>query len=102
MTTDKQPSLDHVLDPLRILDNSAIGTDDGTTTQFLEIRKSGNGEGISINGNLKGLVHLARLVLEVAGKGFVGAHQHLDEASEIDICEVPLVISLKLADWDIR
>ncbi len=99
MTVSIQPSLDDVLGLLRTLDDSSIGSD-GTTSQFLEIRKGSDGEGVCINGNLGGLVHLARLVLEVAGKGFVGAHQHFDEAGEMDICEVPLMIGFKSAEWE--
>jgi hypothetical protein len=100
MSVNKQPSFDDVLDLLRILDDSFIGAD-GATTQFLEVRAGMTGEGVNVNGNLGGLVHLARLVLEVAGKGFVGAHQHLDEASELDVCEVPLVVSFNAAEWDV-
>jgi hypothetical protein len=68
MSVNKQPSFDDVLDLLRILDDSFIGAD-GATTQFLEVRAGMTGEGVNVNGNLGGLVHLARLVLEVAGKG---------------------------------
>jgi hypothetical protein len=101
MTINKQPSLGDVLDLLRALDDSSVEPD-GATTQFLEIRKGANDEGACINGNSGGLIHLARLVLEIAGKGFIGAHQHFDDAGEMDICEVPLVISLKPAEWDVQ
>lgn len=99
MTINIQPSLDDVLGLLRALDDSSMGSE-SATSQFLEVRKSTDGEGVSVNGNLGGLVHLARLVLEVAGKGFVGAHQHFDEAGEMDRCDVPFVIGFKLAEWD--
>lgn len=51
--------------------------------------------------SLDGLVHLARLVLEVAAKEFVGAHQHFDQAGELDTCDMPLTIVLKSAEWDV-
>lgn len=101
MTVNQQPSLDDVLDRLRVLDEASIRPD-SLTTQFLEVRKSGDGVGVSVNGNQGGLVHFARLVLEVAKKGFVGAHQHFDETGEMDYCEVPLVIGFKPADWDVQ
>ena len=101
MNEVKPPSLHEVLQLLRRLDDTSVGTD-GTTTQFLEIRKGAQDEGVSVNGNRDGLVHLARLVLEVAARDFVGAHQHFDEAGELDTCEVPLSIGLKPAEWDAR
>ena len=99
MNTNQRPSIADVLDLLRRLDDSAVGPG-GVTSQFLEIRKGQQGQGLSVNGNRGGLVHLARLVLEVAEKGFPGAHQHLDEAGEVDISEAPLVVGFKLAEWD--
>lgn len=99
MNESKPVSLHEVLELLRRLDDASIGAD-GTATQFLEVRKGPQDEAISVNGNRDGLVHLARLVLEVAAKDFVGAHQHFDEAGELDTCEVPLTIGLKPAEWD--
>jgi hypothetical protein len=99
MTVGAQPSLDEVLDLVRTLDDSSVGLD-GTTGQFLEVRRGASDQVVSVNGNVGGLVHLARLVLEVAAKGFVGAHQHFDEAGEADVCEVPLVVCFKPAEWD--
>ena len=101
MSSIEQPHLSEVLNLLRRLDDSSVESD-GVTTQFLEIRKDPHGEGISVMGNQGGLVHLARLVLEVAEKGFAGAHQHFDEAAEVDICEAPLVIAFKSAEWDVQ
>lgn len=93
------PSLTEVLELLRRLDDASVGID-GTATHFLEVRKGPRDEGISVNGNRSGLIRLARQVLEVAVKNFVGAHQHFDEAGELDNCEVPLTIGFKLAEWD--
>ena len=93
----QQASLDVVLHTLRALDDFSINID-GTTTQVLEIIKGEEDEGIHVNGNRDGLIHLARLVLEVAGKGFDGAHHHFDQVSGADICEVPLIISFKSGD----
>ncbi len=100
MTINEQISFDDVLSLVRTLDNSSVRPD-GTTTQFLEITKDTNGEGVSINGNFGGLVHFARLVLEVAKKGYLGAHQHFDESSETDLCETSVTVCFKPADWDI-
>jgi len=99
MSTSKSPSLQEVLELLRRVDDASVHAD-GATTLFLEVRKSLQGEGLSVNGNQDGLVHFARLVIEVAAKGFAGAHQHFDEAGELDACEVPLAICLKPAEWD--
>jgi hypothetical protein len=99
MSVTKLPSLDDVLDLLRRLDDAAVDAY-GATSQFLEVRKGPAGDGVSVNGNRDGLVHFARLVLEVAAKDFSGAHQHFDEAGELDTCEVPLAITLSPAEWD--
>jgi hypothetical protein len=99
MNEPRLPSLHDVLELLRRLDDASVGAD-GAATLFLEVRKEPQGEGVCVNGNRNGLVHLARLTLEVASKGFAGAHQHFDEAGELDTCEVPLAISLKPAEWD--
>lgn len=99
MTSNKPPSLHDVLELLRRADDASVQAD-GAATLLLEVRKSPQGEGISVNGNQAGLVHFARLVMEVAAKGFAGAHQHFDEAGELDACEVPLAIGFKLAEWD--
>ena len=101
MNGSKPPTLRDVLEVLRQLDDASV-TADSVATQFLEVRKEPQGEGVSVNGNRDGLVHLARLVLEVAAKGFAGAHQHFDEAGELDACEVPLAIALKSAEWDAK
>jgi hypothetical protein len=100
MAINESTSIQSVLSLLRTLDDSSVRPD-GTTTQFLEIRRAGDGDDVSINGNFGGLVHFARLVLEVAEKSFAGAHQHFDEAGGADFCEVPLIITFKPAEWDI-
>lgn len=99
MNEPMPPSLHEVLELLRRLDDTSVSTD-RAATQFLEVRKGPQNEAISVNGNRDGLVHFARLVLEVAAKDFVGAHQHLDESGELDTCEIPLTIGLKPAEWD--
>ncbi len=71
--------------------------------EFLEIEKaeSDGGEELRINGNRQGLIHFARLVLEVAEKDYEGSHQHLDEHGNVDRCDMPVVIVLKKYVWDI-
>lgn len=101
MSSIEQSPLLEVLNLLRRLDDSSVESD-GVTTQFLEIRRDPQGEGMCVMGNQGGLVHLARLVLEVAEKGFAGAHQHFDEVANADICEAPLVIGFKSAEWDVQ
>ena len=98
MDATKPPSLHDLLEMLRCLDNASVRAD-GAATLFLEVRKGSQGEGVSVNGNRDGLVHLARLVVEVAAKDFAGAHQHFDDTG-LDTCEVPLTIGLKPAEWD--
>lgn len=93
----KQASLEDVIECVRALDGGSIARD-GATAQFLEIRRSA--DGVTVSGNREGLIYLARLILEVANKGFAGAHQHFDAASDLDHCDVPLVIAFKPADWD--
>lgn len=92
-------SLESVLSLLRALDDSSL-TPDGSTTQFLEIKREDSIGGLAIGGNVGGLVHFARLVLDVAKKAYQGAHQHVDEHGGADICEVPLVIRFQPAAWD--
>ncbi len=101
MSSMKKLSLLDVLNFLRRLDDSSVQSD-GVSTQFLEIRKDPQGDGMTIMGNQGGLVHFATLVLEVAEKGFAGAHQHFDEAANADICEAPLVVGFKSAEWDVQ
>jgi len=98
MSDKRLALLDEALNTLRDLDYSAIAAD-GTSVQLLEVKKGSNGE-VLINGNRDGLIHFARLVVEIANKGFSGAHQHFDEAGELDACEVPLIVSLKAAEWE--
>lgn len=100
MNTGNSTSLTSVLKMLRLLDDNSVSTDE-KTSQFLEVVKSQQDEGVIINGNTNGLVRLARLVLEVAAKDFAGAHQHFDDVGELDTCEVPLTIVLKPAEWDV-
>jgi hypothetical protein len=85
------------LEILRRVDDAASETT-GPVASFLEVRVNAEGEGIVIGGNQRGLVHLARLVLEVAAKGFAGAHQHLDDVGDLDACDLPLTIVLKHAE----
>ena len=92
---EKQLSFGAAIDQIRMLDDQSF-EQGSKETQFLEIRKGVTSEEVCVNGNLAGLVHFARLVLEVAGKGFVGAHQHFDEVGELDVCEVSMVISFKV------
>ncbi len=99
MTVNKQPSLGEILNLLRRLDACAVNSE-GITTRFLEVKSENDRREVCVNGNVAGLVYLANLVLTVAERGFVGAHQHLDEAGGLDTCDVPLVISFKLAEWD--
>jgi hypothetical protein len=101
MNECKPLSLREVLELLRQLDDTSVGAD-GTSSQFLEVKRGPRDGAISVNGNRDGLVHLARLILEVAAKDFVGAHQHFDNAGELDTCEAPLTIVLKLAEWEAR
>lgn len=100
MNKGSSVSLNSVLQMLRLLDNGSINAN-YTSTQFLEIVKGQQDEGVIINGNTNGLVRLARLVVEVAAKDFAGAHQHFDDIGELDTCEVPLTIVLKPAEWDV-
>ena len=92
-------SLEAVLSLVRALDDSSL-TPEGSSTQFLEIKREESIGGLAIGGNVGGLVHFARLVLEVAKKGYQGAHQHVDENGGADTCEMPLVIRFQPAAWD--
>lgn len=91
-------SLETVLSLMRALDGSSLAAD-GSTNQFLEIKKEENSDGVIIGGNVGGLVHFARLMLEIASKGYLGAHQHVDESEGADICEMPIVIRFEPAPW---
>ncbi len=54
---------------------------------------------IRINCNKEGLQYVALKILELAVKGFPGAHQHFDKNEMVDRCDVPVVVCLKKADW---
>jgi len=85
--------LSELLDQTRALDDASILNE--TSDQFLELVRSIDGSEIRINGNAQGLVHFARRVLEVAAKDFDGAHEHFDELSGFDHCDVPLIVRKK-------
>jgi hypothetical protein len=92
--------LAEILEKLRSVDDSAVSG--GVSTQFLEVAgiSEKNGGELHITGNPQGLVHFARLILDIAVKGYEGAHVHLDESANLDKCDVPVVVSLKAAEWD--
>lgn len=94
MTFKHQAALASLLDRVRALDEASVG-ETGITDISIEITKSEDDNGICVYGNVSGLIHLARLVLEVAKRDIPGAHQHIDESSIADVCEVPLLIGLK-------
>lgn len=62
---------------------------------FLETEESD--QEIRINGNLQGLLTLARSVLQTA-LGSEGSHQHFDEHGMLDSCDRPFIVALKDAD----
>ena len=93
------PELFRLLEQIREIDQSAIKG--GTSSQFLETRRSVDGDEVRINGNPAGLIHFARSVLEVVAHAQEGSHHHFDAAESLDHCEVPIVVTLKGAEWDI-
>jgi hypothetical protein len=62
------------------------------STLRLEIRAGADGREVIIGGNEMGLVYFARLIIDVADRGFAGAHQHVDEHNGADPCEVPIIV----------
>jgi hypothetical protein len=89
----------HMLDQIRRID--AAGTKDGVSRKFLEVRQPKSEDAIYVSGNVEGLIHFARAVLDIAAKGFEGAHHHFDEHGVLDHCDIPIVVSLKAAEWDV-
>jgi hypothetical protein len=89
-----------LLTQIRKLDDASIRGD--VSRQFLEIQTSPDQSEVTLNGNCEGLVHFARLVLDVAGRNFEGAHAHFDASGELDRCDLPLIVSLKAAAWDLK
>ena len=64
----------------------------GAEGTFIEIRKTDLD--IMIGGNPTGLLKLALDLLWLADKGVKGSHTHIDEYSNADIAEVPIVLFL--------
>jgi predicted transcriptional regulator YheO len=93
-TTD--PLLE-VIDLLTILENSEQRLQE-VSTEFIETKRDPIHGHLCINANRLGLMRMAKTFLEVAVKNFEGAHQHLDEVSGLDSCDMPLVVCFKKAD----
>jgi len=98
ISSNDAAQLSDVIETLILLDNSFIA--DNVSRHFLEINDRREVNELQVRGNVAGLVHLARKILEVAKKGVEGAHYHLDDAELVDRCDLPVVISLKKAEWD--
>ena len=82
------------------LENESIV--DGKSLLFLEIEKAPapSSEELRINGNVHGLVYFATMILKTAARGTLGAHVHFDGSSDIERCDMPLVVCLKAAPWE--
>src|SRR3981081_325182 len=93
------PGLTTLLDQLRLIDESALNK--GTSRHFLQIERSPDGLEVRIIGNPEGLIHFARSVLDVVATGAEGSHHHFDSVGIADKCDIPIVVSLKAAEWDI-
>ena len=62
----------------------------GADDTFIEIRKTDLD--VMLGGNPNGLLKLALDLLWLADKGVNGSHTHVDEHSNADIAEVPIVL----------
>jgi hypothetical protein len=82
---------------LRSLDEDAVRA--GTSNHYLALEMAPGHSEYRISGNAQGLLHVAAAILNLVERGSVGAHHHFDEIGIVDKCDVPLVISLRNADW---
>lgn len=89
--------LDALVHECTSLDSSFIA--EGKSTHFIEIRMDATGP-IRINANTEGLIHLAKVFLELAASATEGAHRHLDETGLVDLCDRELIIANKRASWE--
>ena len=64
-------------------------TDAALTAQYVEVRR--NEHEVILGGNRQGLTWLALQCLKLA-EGQRGSHIHVDEHSNAEVCDVPLVI----------
>jgi hypothetical protein len=91
-----EPMLAGVRALLECLSDSCIH--DGVTDQYIAITR-GQRDELVLKPNRCGLIYLAWQLVEIADRE-PGAHVHLDEASALDACEMPLVIAHRPAPWD--
>ena len=97
MTHKTSVDLGGIVDQLDALDERAIV--DGVSRHFLEFELSEDQGEMRINGNSQGLIHFAKMILEVAASGMKGAHRHFDTTGIADRCDIPVVVQLKLPEW---
>jgi hypothetical protein len=83
-----------IVDVLRAESEKWIQNDVG----FMYLATLGGSNEVVIEGNRGGLIRLAMHALGLATKPS-GSHQHLDSATELDVAEVPLVLT-HVTTWE--
>jgi hypothetical protein len=91
----KEKCLEKISGGIKILDDTLIS--DSVAYHFLETKGRGHGEFI-IQGNAEGMIHLARVILELALTSFNGKHHHFDDNGILEDGSKPFIISFKNAD----
>ena len=91
-------NLELLLQELHHLDEVMIDND--ISYHFLEFIKTDDGQEFCINGNVEGLIHFARIILDIVVSGKEGVHYHFDETGLADRCDMSVVICLKKPNWE--
>jgi len=73
---------------------------DDVSNHFVQIIHSKTHDEVQIVGNTAGLIHIARQILEVANRQVEGSHHHFDANGIADECDIPVVVTLRQAEWD--
>jgi hypothetical protein len=85
-----QQNLEDLVKVIRLIDNRNIGEMSSTKGKLsLKVSEESGSKQLLVEGDEAGLVHLARLIVDVAAKKFPGAHAHIDEFN-VDECEMAL------------
>lgn len=89
----------HDLEPMTTIDQLRQDTErlknSSGVDSFLSLKRSE--DGLILEGNASGLLHLAAMLLQLAARPVEGAHIHLDAASSLDEAEASLVIGIRQA-----
>ena len=98
MKDERKELINNLLQSLTELSDSYV--ESGKSTHYIEVLEDKLYGDIIINGNVAGLIYLARTLIYLASEETIGGHMHLDKTTMLDKCERELIIGYKKAEWD--